>query len=152
MDVCRQLKSWKTEGYWEKCVGVECGTPALHSKETVVEHNCGDVKSFLWQARLFLETFVFAAVYFWSARFLICQTNGEQMIKRVRLRMIDLRTRTRPFFFSPSFFCLSPIKAFSHKLHFSLAADDKLGARPITGTLSATVTTCSSHVCVWELR
>lgn len=64
-----------------------------------VEHNCCDVKSFFWKAQLFLETFVFAAVYFWSARFLICQTNGEQMIKRVRLRMIDLRTRTRPFFF-----------------------------------------------------
>lgn len=98
--------------------------------------------AFYGRCQLFLETFVFAAVYFWPTSFLICQTNGEQMIKRVRLLMVDF-----------SCFCLSPISAFIHKPHFSLAVDDKPGARPITGTLLlATVTTRLSHICVRELR
>lgn len=147
LDVCRQLKSWKT--------GADCGTPGLHSKETVVKNKCCDVKCFLWPARLFLDTFVFAAVYFWCACcFNLSNKRGADDQARHRLMVVDLRIRTQPPAPPPlqPCFYLSPIKAFSLKLRFSLATDDKQGAGPITGTLSASVTTCSSHICVAVLR
>lgn len=151
--MCPKFNSWKTEenvdthGHaWMLSMQhrkkKKSHTTAVHSQEMAVEQKCCDVNCFLCLVSaisgdvclcccLFLVHQLFNLSNKWGADDQACQTPDG------RFAYED----SASFFFLPPCFCLSPINAFIHKPHFSLAADDKPGARPITGTLLATVTT-----------